>query len=120
MMSDAPLRPKLPDMPADSVHRYPISNSIAFVILGIFLLALSGSMLALGILSLWSVFALVMAIVAIGGGFKALATRKRFPMIVSEDQLAFYRKGKQCEFQFPKSRAFGTIHEGSTNEFRSH
>ena len=57
----------------DTVHHYSISNSIAFVILGIFLLALSGSMLALGILSLWSVLALVMAIVAIGGGVKALA-----------------------------------------------
>jgi hypothetical protein len=79
----------------DTVHHYSISNSIAFVILGIFLLALSGSMLALGILSLWSVLALVMAIVAIGGGVKALATRKRFPMILSEDQMTFYRRGEQ-------------------------
>jgi hypothetical protein len=95
MMSDAPLPPKQPEMPADSVHRYPMSNSIAFVVLGIFLFALSGSVLALGILSLWSVLALVMAILAIGGGLKALATRKRFPMILSEDQLTFYRKGEQ-------------------------
>src|SRR5256885_16845173 len=80
---------------ADTVIRYSISNSIAFVVLGIFLLALSGSMLVLGIVSLWSLLALVMALVAIGGGLKALATRKRFPMILSDGQLTFYRKGEQ-------------------------
>lgn len=81
----------------DTVHHYSISNSIAFAVLGIFLLGLSGSMLVLGVLSLWSVLALVMAIAAIGGGLKALATRKRFPMILSEDQLTFYRKGEQVQ-----------------------
>lgn len=79
----------------DTIIRYSISNSIAFVVLGTILLALSGSMLAVGILSLWSLLALVMAFVAIGGGLKALATRKRCPMILSEDQLTFYRKGQQ-------------------------
>jgi hypothetical protein len=95
MTGDAPLPPKLPETANDVVHRHSISNAIGFVILGIFLLALSGSMLVLGILSLWSVLALVMSIVAIGGGFKALATRKRYPMILSEDRLMFYRKGEQ-------------------------
>ena len=79
----------------DTVIRYSISNSIAFVAFGIILFAISGSMLVVGIVSLWSLLALVMAIVAIGGGLKALATRKRFPMILSEDQLTFYRKGQQ-------------------------
>jgi hypothetical protein len=80
---------------SDTVVRYSISNSIAFVVLGILLLALSGSMLVIGIVSLWSLLALVMAVIAIGGGLKALATRRRFPMILSEDELTFYRKGKQ-------------------------
>ena len=79
---------------SDTVVRYSISNSIAFVVLGILLLALSGSMLVVGIVSLWSLLALVMAVIAIGGGLKALATRKRFPMMLSEDQLTFYRKGE--------------------------
>ena len=52
-------------------------------------------MLALGILSLWSVLALAMAFVAISGGLKALATRKRFPMMLSKDHLTFRRKGEQ-------------------------
>jgi hypothetical protein len=79
----------------DTVIRYSISNSIAFVVLGILLLALSGSMLVVGVVSLWSLLALVMAVIAIGGGVKALATRKRFPMMLSEDHLTFYRKGEQ-------------------------
>jgi hypothetical protein len=79
----------------DTIIRYSISNSIAFVILGILLLALSGSMLVFGIVSLWSLLALVMAVIAIGGGLRALATRKRFPMMLSENQLTFYRKGQQ-------------------------
>jgi hypothetical protein len=79
----------------DTIIRYSISNSIAFVILGILLLALSGSMLVFGIVSLWSLLALVMAVIAIGGGLRALATRKRFPMMLSDNQLTFYRKGDQ-------------------------
>jgi hypothetical protein len=79
----------------DTVVRYSISNSIAFVVLGILLLVLSGSMLVVGIVSLWGLLALVMAVIAIGGGLKALATRKRFPMMLSEDRLTFYRKGEQ-------------------------
>jgi len=87
---------------SDTVVRYSISNSIAFVVLGILLLALSGSMLVVGIVSLWSLLALVMALIAIGGGLKALATRKRFPMMLSEDELTFYRKGEQVRVPVPE------------------
>jgi hypothetical protein len=104
----------------DTVIRYSVSNSVAFVVLGILLLVLSGSMLVLGIVSLWSLLALVMALVAVGGGLKALATRKRFPMILSDNQLTFYRKREQVLIPVSEiTRVWYNIHEGSTNEFQS-